>query len=105
MARVRTQYQDKMAHEQVIEYSKQHSNTGDGSLHKTYKNFFSLVDVADGYWYATVESHSFQHWTAKMLISIMKFFIDNMWSLYCSKKATTIHVFRRKVAEVLAEWC
>ncbi len=104
MARVHTQHRDRVALEQTLHYTKESYNMGEGNLHKVYKNFFSLVDVADGYWYVSAESHIIKNWTSKMIISIMKFFINNMWCLYCSKKAQNLRVFRANMASVLAEW-
>jgi hypothetical protein len=104
MIRVHTHHKDILAVDQLVQYSKNCYFTGVGPLNEMYRNLFCLVDVADGYWYASAESHKFHEWSGKFMISVLKFFINNTWCLACSEKATKLDVFRAKVADLFSEW-
>jgi len=48
-------------------------------LHTFYRDWFNLVDLTDGYWYAVEEHHKNNSWRSKMLFGIMRHFIFNVW--------------------------
>lgn len=104
MKRVQSHYSDRLALDQVKHYSKNCYFKGNGPLNQTYRNLFSLVDVADGYWYAVAETHKINHWSGKFILSIMKFFINNLWCLFCNENAVNLGVFREKMADLMANW-
>ncbi len=79
-ARVSTLYQNK----NTVEAIKQHLQMvriGDPApLHSFYRDWFNLVDLADRLWYAVEENHGTWSWKFKAALSIMKYFMINVWS-------------------------
>jgi len=69
-----------------------------------YRKYFSLVDVADGYWYASAEAHRVENWSGKLVLAMLKFFINNTWVLYSTHKAMKLDIYRRQLANILAKW-
>ena len=48
-------------------------------LHDFYREYFNLVDLADGHWYSVEEHHSHRRWECKMLLAILRSAVANTW--------------------------
>jgi hypothetical protein len=51
-------------------------------MHKTYTDYFNLVDLADRYWNNVEQKHQNHNWKSKMILTIIRYQVINMW-VYC----------------------
>jgi hypothetical protein len=98
MDRVRVVHAEKDELEQVKTYLQQNSFTDPAPLHQLYKSTFNLVDLLDGYWYDVEEHHRNYSWKSKMLLSIMRFFMVNVWAYHLQRDDTEWMDFRKSLA-------
>jgi hypothetical protein len=73
-------------------------------LHALYSIHFNLVDKADKYWYKFKNNHGLWKWKTKMILSIMRFFVMNVWVIFCSTtEYQELASFRENLAKALVE--
>ena len=67
-------------------------------IHNFYNSNFNTVDLLDRYWYKVHDSHGIWNWKAKMLHSIINFYIINSWTWFSTENASKWLTFRSNLA-------
>jgi len=101
--RIQTVHQAVFPLEQIISYTKTSWFKDIAPLHRFYKDWFNLVDLADTYWYQVQENHVNIRWKSKMLFAIMRFYTFNCWVWVSSVHFEMWKVFRTQLAKELVQ--
>jgi hypothetical protein len=72
--------------------------------HNFYRDWFNCVDMSNRRWYSVEECHAHYSWKTKMLLTILRFGIMNLWTSYLSKKFYTFLSFRTELAERMRQY-
>ena len=73
-------------------------------IHNFYREWFNLVDMTDKYWYDVQDHHRNEKWKSRMLFSILRYFIYNVWALSTSEKFTLWKEFRAYLAKEMTQF-
>jgi len=99
--RVETMHTKRTILGRTTEFIKSRWYESKAPLHDTYFNYFNIVDICDGYYYACNEQHPNYQWKSKMLQAIMRLGVINVWGYYIQTEYMLWLPFRQKLADIL----
>src|SRR5947209_291987 len=79
LARIETVHRNLTMVQRVVKFVEKKQFPDPAPLHDFYRAHFNLVDLTDRYWYKVQENHGNWKWRSKMLFSIMRFAMINVW--------------------------
>jgi hypothetical protein len=103
LARIEVAHSKKAEVIRVQKNINQQGFSGVTPIHKTYRDYFNLIDLLDKRWYSVQEHHGNYSWKSKMLFAIMRFFTINVWTLSLSEQYCSYKIFRKNLARSLIE--
>jgi hypothetical protein len=101
LRRIQTDHQNRTVVEKTLAFMQSTEFPDPALLHSHYRNHFNLVDLADRLYYKENETHGNHCWRSKMLFSIMRLLMVNVWCLACQTKFEKRKVFRSNLAKEL----
>ena len=72
-------------------------------LHKSYRTNFNYVDIADRFWYQVALPRRITDWKAKMVFSVLKLYMINVWGYFCQQEYLRWIEFRKAVAYAIIQ--
>lgn len=103
MDRVEALYGKRSQVEKIFHNIENQHFPGIAPINSFYRKHFNLVDLMNAQWYDYNESHGNHKWKSKLLLSIMRYFVANVWAFHLQVECETIKEFRHSLAEELAE--
>ena len=73
-------------------------------LHDFYREWFNLIDLINRYWYEVSDKHKNGKWKSKMLFSILRFFLINVWVFSSKEKFNFWKNFREELAKEMIKF-
>jgi hypothetical protein len=100
--RIKTVHTRKSEIDSTVEFTKSTWFEDPAPIHNFYREWFNLIDLADGYWYEVEDHHRNERWKSKMILTICKYFIINVWVLSTCQEFSKWRNFRTSLASDLA---
>ena len=90
--------------EQIKRFIKCQQYIKPAPAHDVYVNHFNFIDKIDRYWYSVQETHGNHRWRSKLLFSILRFAMQNVWIWHIQASYEPWQDFRKTLALELANF-
>ena len=96
--RVQSVHRDQSLLQKIYKYVEKEAFPDPSPIHNFYHSHFNYVDLADRKWYKVNDHHGNWKWKSKMLHSIMRMFMINLWGIAIQEKYESWIEFRENLA-------
>ena len=73
-------------------------------IHDFYREWFNIIDIADGYWYSVEDNHHTQSWGCKMIHAILRHIMLISWAYHSLSKYESWIDYRTNVGRELTKY-
>ena len=84
--------------QKVHKYVEKEAFPDPSPIHTFYRSHFNYVDLADKKWYKVSDHHGNWKWKSKMLHSILRMYMINLWGIAIQEKYEGWIEFRESLA-------